>query len=192
VREDAHDSAKRVAALLGTDSKRLDVQIDTIRYDVGVVALMFGGVALMAVNLMAGGVLAIAGPAIFAMFARGKIHEEFKKRANELAPEVMRETAKKVAPKLDAMIEEFAQKLDAWVVSAGQELHREIVEVLRATKDARDAGDNDDAKANASVEGQVAALTKVKDRIEKLRGELWAPRLRVGATGQPAAPSSST
>lgn len=185
VREDAHDSARRVAAVLGTDAKRLDVQIDTIRYDVGVVALMFGGVALMAVNLMAGGVLAIAGPAIFAMFARGKIHEEFKKRANELAPEVMRETAKKVAPKLDAMIEEFAQKLDAWVVTAGQELHREIVEVLHATKDARDAGEGDEAKANASVEGQVAALAKVKERIEKLRAELWAPRLRV-AGDQPA------
>ena len=106
--------------MLGSDASRLDVQVDTIRYDIGVVALMFGGVALMAVNLMAGGVLAVAGPAIFAMFARGKIHEEFKKRANELAPEVMRETAKKVAPKLDAMIEEFAQKLDTWVVNAGR------------------------------------------------------------------------
>ncbi len=91
------------------------------------------------------------------------------------------------------MIEEFAQKLDAWVVSAGQELHREIVEVLRATKDARDAGENDEAKANASVEGQVAALGKVKERIEKLRGELWAPRLRVGPAGsQPAGQSSSS
>jgi ribosome biogenesis GTPase A len=180
VREDAHESAKRVAAVMGTDAKRLDVKIDTIKYDVGVVALMFGGVALMAVNLMAGGLLAIAGPAIFAMFARGKIHEEFKKRANELAPEVMRETAKKVAPKLDSMIEEFAQKLDTWVVSAGEELHREVVEVLRATRDARRAGQGDEKEANASVEGQAAALATVTERIEKLRTGLWAPRVRVG------------
>src|SRR5208282_3395006 len=144
VREDAHDGAQRVAAVLGSDAGRLDVRVDTIKYDVGVVALMFGGVALMAVNLMAGGVLAVAGPAIFALFARGKIHEEFKRRAQELAPEVMRETAKKVAPKLDAMIEEFAQKLDAWVVSAGEELHREVIEVLRATKDARASGQGDE------------------------------------------------
>jgi small GTP-binding protein len=179
VREDAHDSAKRVAAVMGSDARRLDVQIDTIRYDVGVVALMFGGVALMAVNLMAGGVLAIAGPAIFAMFARNKIHEEFKKRANELAPEVMRETAAKVAPKLDSLIEEFARKLDAWVVSAGEELHREIVEVLRATKNARDAGEADETKALAAVEGQAAALEQVRAHIERLRAGLWAPRLRV-------------
>jgi len=185
VKEDAHESAKRVAALMGSDQHRLDVKIDTIRYDVGVVALMFGGVALMAVNLMAGGILAIAGPAIFAMFARGKIHEEFKKRANELAPEVMRETAKKVAPKLDSLIEEFALKLDAWVVTAGEELHREVVEVLRATRDARRAGQGDEQAAMASVEGQAAALAKVTERIEKLRGSLWAPRVRIGPAVAP-------
>jgi small GTP-binding protein len=181
VREDAHDNARRVAVLLGNDSKRLDVQVDSIKYDIGVVALMFGGVALMAVNLMAGGLLAVAGPAIFAMFARGKLHEEFKKRANELAPEVMRETAKKVAPKLDEMIGDFAAKLDTWVVSAGQELHREVVEVLRAAKDARGSGTEDEAKAKASVEGQAAALAQVTERVEKLRAELWAPadRLRI-------------
>jgi gas vesicle protein len=150
------------------------------------VALMFGGVALMAVNLMAGGLLAIAGPAIFAMFARGKIHEELKKRAKELAPEVMRQTAKKVAPKLDELIEEFVKKLDGWVVSAGEELHREVVEVLRATRDARGAGRNDEEAATTDVEGQAASLAKVTQRIEKLRAGLWAPldRVRVAeATG---------
>jgi small GTP-binding protein len=189
VREDAHDSAKRVAAVMGTDASRLDVRVDSIRYDIGVVALMFGGVALMAVNLMAGGVLAIAGPAIFAMFARGKIHEEFKKRAKEMAPDVMRETAKKVAPKLDAMIEEFAQKLDTWVVNAGEELHREVVEVLQATKAAREGGQGGEQEAQAAIEGQSAALAKVTERIEKLRAALWAPpeRVRVVSEATPAA-----
>ncbi|MGD0673772.1 MAG: dynamin family protein [Polyangiaceae bacterium] len=189
VREDARDSAKRVAAVLGTDARRLDVQVDTIKYDVGVVALMFGGMALMAVNLMAGGVLAIAGPAIFAMFARGKIQEEFKRRAKELAPEVVRETAKKVGPKLEGLIEGFAQNLDAWVVSAGEELHREVLEVLQATKQGRDSG-HDEAKANAAVDGQAAALRAVVERIEKLRAELWMPaeRLRVESTQVEAVP----
>ena len=180
VREDAHDSAKRVAAVLGSDARRLDVQVETIKYDVGVVALMFGGFAvMMTVSLMAGAVLAIAGPAILAMFARSRIHEEFKKRAKELAPEVMRETAKKVAPKLDEMIEDFAQKLDTWVVSAGEELHREIVEVLKATKESRGAGKEDEAQAAAAVEGHAAALASVVQRLEKLRGELWSPQERV-------------
>jgi hypothetical protein len=179
VREDARENARRVAEALGSDTRRLDVQVDTIKYDIGVVALMFGGVALMAVNLMVGGLLAVAGPAIFAMFARGKIHEEFKKRAKELGPEVLRETAKKVGPKLEALIDEFTQKLDTWVVSAGQELHREIVEVLQATKEARASGHEDEVKVQAAVDGQAAALARVTERIEQLRAELWAPRERL-------------
>jgi len=169
VREDAHEGAQRVAAVLGNDAGRLDVRVDTIKYDVGVVALMFGGVALMAINLMAGGVLAVAGPAIFAMFARGRIHEEFKRRAQELAPEVMRETARKVAPKLDAVIADFAQKLDAWVVGAGQELHREVVEVLRAARDARAVGGADEGQAMAELDRQAAALDEVTRRVAGLR-----------------------
>src|SRR5260370_5434654 len=161
----------------GSDARRIDVQVDTIKYDVGVIALMFGGVALMAVNLMAGGLLAVAGPAIFAMFARGKIDEEFRKRAKELAPEVIRETAKKVAPKLEALIDDFARKLDAWVVSAGQELHREVLEVLRATQEARGGGQEDEAKANAVVEVHAHALAAATERIEKLTVELCAPIL---------------
>ncbi|MGH7272544.1 MAG: dynamin family protein, partial [Polyangiaceae bacterium] len=184
VREDARDSAHRVASVLGDNAGRLDVRVDTIKYDIGVVALMFGGVALMAVNVMAGGLLAIAGPAIFAMFARGKIHEEIKKRAKELAPEVVRGTAKKVAPKLDALVDDFAQKLDAWVVSAGEELHREVVEVLRSAKDARVIGGDDKEKAKAIVEGQASALASVTQSIVRLRAALWAPpeRVRVGPT----------
>ena len=152
VREDAYDSATRVASVMGAEAGLLDVKVDTIKYDVGVVALMFGGVALMAVNLMAGGLLAVAGPAIFALFARGRIHEETQKRANELAPEVMRETAKKVGPKLDALIDEFAKKLDAWVVTAGDELHREVMEVLQGTKEARASGQADPVGPREAVE----------------------------------------
>jgi small GTP-binding protein len=179
VRDDARDSASRVLAALGSDARRLDVQVDTIKYDIGVVALMFGGVAIMAVNLMVGGLLAIAAPAIFAMFARGKIHEEFKKRAKELGPEVMRETAKKVAPKLESLIDEFVKKLDAWVISAGLEVHREVVEVLRATRDARGEGQEDEAKSRAAIDEQAAALGDMTARIEKLRIELKPPRDRL-------------
>jgi GTPase SAR1 family protein len=187
VREDARDSARRVAAVLGSDARRLDVHVDTIKYDVGVVALMFGGVALMAVNLMVGGVLAVVAPAMFAMFARGKIHEEFKKRAKELGPEVMRETAKQVGPKLDQLIEDFARKLDAWVVSAGEELHREVLEVLRATRDARAAGEHDEVKANAAVDAQAETLAAVTGRLGKLRADLGpsGPRVRVDPAATP-------
>ena len=172
VRDDARDTARRVAATLSSDAKRLDVHVDTIKYDVGVVALMFGGMALMAVNFMAGGLLAVAGPAIFAMFARGRVQEEVRKRAKELAPEVMRETAAKVAPKLEELIDGFVAKLDAWVVGAGQELQREVVEVLVSTRQAKGEAAHDAGKAAAEVESQAAALSKVAARLRELRDGL--------------------
>lgn len=172
LRDDARDSARAVAEVLGRDARRLDVEVDTIRYDVGVVALIFGGMALMAVNLMAGGLLATAGPAIFAMFARGKIHEEFKRRAKELAPEVMRDAAAKVAPKLEALVDDVAQKLDTWVVSAGEELHRGMLEVLRATHESRARGHESEALATARVEEQAVALANETRQLEKLRAAL--------------------
>jgi hypothetical protein len=150
-----------------------------MKYDIGVVSLLVGGVELMTVVPWAGAILAIAGPTVLALFARGKIHEEFKKRAKELAPEVMKQAAAKVAPKLDEMIEEFAQKLDAWVVTAGEELHREVLEVLRATKEARNKGEQDEAAAKKSVDEQAESLANVTKRLEELRGQLWAPKERV-------------
>jgi len=108
------------------------------------------------------------------MFARGKIQEEFKKRAKQLAPDVIRETAAKVSPKLDALIEDVAQKLDTWVLSAGEELHREMLEVLRATQQARAAGLEDEARARARVDDQAGALARDTERLEKLRAALWS------------------
>jgi small GTP-binding protein len=175
VREDAHDSSKRVAAVLGTENRRLDVQIDTFAYDVGVVALLVGGLGIMFVNVMLGGLLALAGP-ILALVLKGRVEGEFKKRAKELAPEVLKQAAAKVAPKLDEMVDDFGSKLDAWVVSAGEELHREVLEVLRSTKEAREGGAHDEAKQKADVEAQAARLTASTTRLEQLRGALWAPK----------------
>jgi hypothetical protein len=108
------------------------------------------------------------------MFARGKIHEEFKKRAKQLAPDVMREAAAKVAPKLDALIDDVAQKLDTWVISAGEELHRGMLEVLRATRDARASGLESQAGAKTLVEEQGLALARKARELEDLRAGLKA------------------
>ena len=185
VREDAHDSSKRVAEVLGTENRRLDVQIDTFAYDVGVVALLVGGLGFMFVNVMVGGLLALAGP-VLALVLKGKVEGEFKKRAKELAPVVLRQAADKVAPKLDEMVDSFGAKLDAWVVSAGEELHREVLEVLRATSDARKNGAKDEAEVKADVEAQAARLKSASTRLEELRGALWAPKEKIRIAEAPA------
>jgi len=188
IKEDAHDATKRVGAALGQDVKRLDVQVDTFRYDAGIAAVLVLGLGMMFVNVMVGGLLTIAAP-IMALVLRDRIDAEYKKRAVEQAPEVLRQAAKQVGPKIDEMIEDFAKKLDAWVVTAGEELYREVLEVLNASREARKLADHDEAKAKADVEDQNDRLEKARKNVTDLRAALWAPKdkVRVAEEGAAAA-----
>jgi len=179
VREDAHDVAKRLGDALGGDLKAPDVAVDTFGYDVGVVALAAVGLGVMVTNVVLGGMLMAAAPAL-AYYVRGKVEVETKKKAKEFAPQALKDAAAKVGPKLDEMIQEFAGRLDAWVVSAGEELHREVIEVLSASRTERAATKpGADAQVKACDE-QVEALGTVTGKLEGMRASLWTP-----ANGEP-------
>ena len=178
IKEDAHDATKRVGEALGGDVKKLDIQVDTFRYDAGIAAVLVLGLGMMFVNVMVGGLLTIAAP-IMALVLRDRIDAEYKKRAVEQAPDVLRQAAKQVGPKIDEMIEDFAKKLDAWVVTAGEELYREVLEVLNASRDARAKADHDEAKAKAEVEAQDERLERAKKRVTDLRAQIWSPKDKV-------------
>jgi len=189
VREDAHDTAKRVAETLGAgDLKGLDVKVDTLQYDVGVFALLTVGIGAMFANLLLGGLLLAAAP-VLAMVLKSKVDEEYRKKALEAAPAALQAVAEQIGPKLDAMIEEVANKLDAWVVSAGEELHREVLEVLHATKDARarEVGGGDEVAIRRTVEAQAERLERATKNVAELRAALWTPRVRIEQSGERAA-----
>jgi small GTP-binding protein len=172
VKDDAHDSTKRITAALGEDTSRLDVQVDTFKYDVGVGALFAAGLAgLFFVNLTVGGLLLAAAP-VLALLLKDRVDAQYKNRAKELAPEILRKTADQVGPKIDELVDEFAAKLDAWVVSAGEELHREILEVLEAARAARGGGDEGDASERASLEALDKQLKEREQAILQAKSEL--------------------
>jgi small GTP-binding protein len=187
VRDDAHETTKRVGETLGGDVKRLDVQIDTFGYDVGVLALMTVGLGVMFANVLLGVLLAGAAP-VLAMFVKERAEGEYRKRAKELAPEVLRAAASKVAPKLEEMIDDFGHKLDAWVVTAGEELHREVLEVLHAAQATRASGAKDDAEQRRDVDDLAARLEKANHKVEELRAALWVPKDKVRVVDGEAPP----
>jgi small GTP-binding protein len=192
VREDANEASKRVAATLGTaDMKPLDVKIDTFRYDVGIFALLTVGSVVLFANALLGGLLLLAAP-VMGLVLKGQVDQKYRDQAKKLAPEVLKQTADKIGPKMDEMIDEFAKKLDAWVVSAGEELHREVLEVLRSARDQRASGSRTEAEIRTEVDEQEAELgTKVK-RLEELRAALWIPatRMRVADESTSEPPTS--
>jgi predicted GTPase len=187
VREDAHDVAKRVSAALGGDVKAPNVEVDTFGYDIGVVALAVLGGGVMFTNLLLGGALFIAAPAL-AMYVRSKVEVESRKRAKELAPEAIREAAGKLGPKLEEMINEFASRLDAWVVSAGEELHREVIEVLTATRNERAETARTTEQSVETCDAQATELDGVLARLEGQRSALWTPANGETLVSPPATP----
>jgi small GTP-binding protein len=191
IRDDAQEANKRVATVLGTDVKRLEVHVDTFQYDAGVAGLLAIGGAALFVNVFVG-VLLIAAAPVLAMVFKDKVGAEYKKRALELSPAVVRQAAEKVGPKLDEIIEDFATKLDAWVRGAGEDLHRELLEVLGSARDARDKGQGDVASALAEVASQQARLDAETQALEALRASLWAPKDKVRIADTPAPEAVAT
>ncbi|HSO34697.1 MAG TPA: dynamin family protein [Labilithrix sp.] len=180
IKEDANDATKRVAQTLGHEVKKLDVQIDTFKYDAGVAAVLLVGIGTaVAGSLMIGAMIALLGAPALALFVRDRVDAEYKKQAKEQAPDVIRAAGKQVGPKVDEMIEDFAKKLDTWVVTAGEELYREVLEVLNAAHAVRKKGDQTDEAILAEVNAQDARLAKAKTRVEELRATLWGPKDKV-------------
>jgi small GTP-binding protein len=187
IKEDANDATKRVAQTLGQEVKKLDVQIDTFRYDAGVAAVLLVGIGTaVAGSLMIGAAIALLGAPALALFVRERVDAEYKKQAKEQAPDVIRNAAKQVGPKVDEMIEDFAKKLDAWVVTAGEELYREVLEVLNTAHAVRAKGDKTDEAILAEVDAQDARLAKARTRVEDLRATLWGPKEKVRVAEAPA------
>ena len=188
IKEDANDATKRVAQTLGQEVKKLDVQIDTFRYDAGVAAVLLVGIGTaVAGSLMIGAMIALLGAPALALFVRDRVDAEYKKQAKEQAPDVIRNAAKQVGPKVDEMIEDFAKKLDAWVVTAGEELYREVLEVLNTAHAVRAKGDKTDEAILAEVDAQDARLAKARTRVEDLRATLWGPKDKVRVAESSAA-----
>jgi ribosome biogenesis GTPase A len=194
VRDDAHDVGKRVSDAMGGDLQAPAIEVDTFAYDVGVFAVLSLGLGVLFANTLLGGVLLVAAPAL-ALWNRDRTERLIRKRALELAPTVLREAASKVAPKIDEMVDGFADRLDTWVVTAGQELHREIIEVLAGVRKDREGGAVDTEAELASCDRAAERLSLVLGRLEQLRravrGEAEPPAVEAEAPTDPGAPVPS-
>jgi predicted GTPase len=175
VRQDARDASGRVAAAIGdTGPKTLDIKIDTFRYEVGIVTLVTAGLGTLFANALLGVLLLVAAP-VLALVVRERVQVEYRKRAKEIAPELLRTAAARIGPKLDEMVDDFAKSLDAWVVSTSEELHREVLEVLETAREARRASAMDEATTRIGVESESHSLTAIRTHLERQRSELWIP-----------------
>jgi small GTP-binding protein len=173
VNEDVKSAAGRLAEEMGVDRKTLDLNIDTLYYDVGVFALGAFGMTMMVVsNVLVGGILTLAAP-LLAVIVREKVARDVRKKALETAPQAVAQAERAVRAKFDEMIDDFGEKLSKFVAAAGDELHRGILEVLHKVREERREVGFASAEATARLTAQQERLTEVTARLVALREQVW-------------------
>ncbi len=173
VREVAHD----VSAELGPAETRIDITVDTLRYDASVFALgALGTTIFLFVNGVVGGLLTVAAP-VLAFILRGRVGQEIKNEAKEQAPLAVDRVAALLRPRLDEFIDSFAARLSEFVAEAGDALARGISEVLdRALRERREHDVAVDAHPESAViDASVRDLKSIDERIAEIRQRLWTP-----------------
>jgi len=163
-----------LARELGPAEAKVDLEVDTLKYDVGVFALGALGTGIfLFVNTLVGGLLTLAAP-ILAVVLKGRVSGELKAQAKKSLPEVMRKAADTVRPKFEQIIEDFQSRLADFVTAAGDALHKGIGEVLdRALAERRSQGVDTEAR-NSEIAAQLEKLGAVEANLQSLRERLWA------------------
>src|SRR5262245_28029751 len=175
--ENIREVAGGVANDLGPTETKVEIKVDTLKYDASVFALgALGTTLFLFVNQLVGGALALAAP-LLAMVLRGRVATEVKAEAKEQGPVAIDRVAALIGPKLDEIIDGFGARLLEFVSQAGDALARGIAEVLDQALRERKAAD---AKESATpdvkqIDASIANLRAIEERIAEIRQRVWAP-----------------
>jgi type II secretory pathway pseudopilin PulG len=182
LREDAHDAAVRLSSMAGADVPQPDLTVDTFGYDVGVFALFTLGLGMLFSNALLGGLLTVAAP-VLALYLRGRVEIQTRQLAKQQAEKALREASAKLRPKLEELVGDFASRLEAWMLEAGKELHRELIDVLRAAREARASSLPDLSRDEAECDSLAKRLVELRADLERARAALWPAAV---GTAEPA------
>jgi ribosome biogenesis GTPase A len=173
VSEEARARGEKIAeAFPGAPS--VDLSVNTLAYDVGVIALGAFGLTLMALsNLFVGGALLGAAP-ILAYLFRGRADRETKKRALEEAPAAISKAAMELASAFERQIDDFGDKLVDFVKGASEELTRSMAEVVRHARTAKSEGEVETLRVREEAGIALSRLVAVEMKMGALRTALWA------------------
>ena len=171
--ENVEQAMATLAAGVGAADTRVELQVDTLKYDVGIFALGALGTGIfLFVNTFVGGLLTLAAP-IIAVLVHGRLSGQIKAQAKEQAPEAVRNAAAAILPRFQQIVDDFAGRLSDFVTAAGQALHRGISEMLDRALAERRAQGLDVAVRERELLAQTDALQALDERLTQVRQRLW-------------------
>lgn len=168
------EALRTVEKELGATPTRVEIAVDTLRYDVGVLALGAVGTGIfLFMNTLVGGLLTLAAPLV-AVLLKERLSGQVRAQAAGAAPETIAKVGTLVEDKLGQIVEDFHGRLVDFLIAAGDALHRGIGELLdQALKERRVQG-LDVATRTAELSTFVEQLEGVQKRLSSLRETLWA------------------
>ncbi len=172
--ENMRQAVALIEGELGSSVADLDVAVNTTPYDFSVFAMgAFGVSVLVFVNVLVGGVIALATPVV-AFVLRDRLDTKVRARATEAGLEAIGRVCAKIEEELVAIVETFTERLRAFVEDAGHRLYRQIEEALQAAL--RDKNQN--SQGTVSLEADlVAEEERVRQQTATLstcRAQTWA------------------
>jgi len=175
--ENIREVVDLVSTELGPGETKVDIKVDTLKYDASIFALgALGTTVFLFVDGLVGGVLTLAAP-LLAFVLRGRVAAEVKIEAKAQGPVAVDRVAALVGPKLDEIIDGFGSRLLEFVAQAGDTLARGIADVLDlALRERRAATDHAPSAADrAKIEAALAGLRAIDERIVEVRQRVWTP-----------------
>ncbi len=149
----------------------LDLEVDTIAYDVGVFALGAFGVSIFFLaNALVGGLLTLAAP-VLAFFLKDKVDTKIKERAREEGVRAVGIAGEKIEEEILKFIHDYGAKLRTFVETAGDRLYGQIEEVLEQIQKER-AADTSQEDLSIEVERRLEETRRVGRMIQVSRDRL--------------------
>ena len=174
--ENIREVVDGVSAELGPSETKVDIKVDTLKYDASVFALgALGTTVFLFVHSLVGGMLTLAAP-LLAFVLRGRVSAQVKAEAKEQGPVAVDRVAALVGPKLDEVIDGFGARLLEYVAQAGDTLARGIADVLDQALRERRAADAAQAATPdvKQIDASIAKLRAIDERIAEIRQRVWA------------------
>ncbi len=162
--EKLDETARAVVEAMGHARDALPIEAPSLGAEASVFALgALGTTALLFVSTLMGGVVALATPAVAAI-ARARAAEKARGEAIEKVPGWIRSLGAEIEPRLLSVIDDFTNRMSAFIDEAGAALARGIAEVLDRT--IADLG------TGKSTEGINAQMLELQTRLRQVEESL--------------------
>jgi len=173
--ENVQAAAATLSERLGPEDTKVDITVDSFKYDVGIYAVgALGTTVMLFVNALAGGLLTLAAP-ILAIVLKSKIAGDIRVQAKEKVPAAVLNAAEAMKPHFDKCIDDFAKRLSEFVSNAGNTLYKGISEILdRTMTERREAGSQVESM-KTSTSTQIDQVIAARRALGQIRETLWTP-----------------